>query len=84
MSDVYVKVYRVTEVFEAEVDEGALEEADSPGRPALREALRMVHAGELEGGPPDAEFVALAWDETAQVTAAALVHRRIVDGREET
>jgi len=77
---VYVKIYRVSEVFEIEVDEAELgeeEEADLPGRPALREALRRVTQGVLEGGPPDAEFVALAWGETAQVQAAALVHRWI-------
>jgi hypothetical protein len=72
---VYVKVYRVSEVFEVEVDEDTLEKEDFEGRPALREAMRMVHAGELDGGPPDVEFVALAWDETAQVQAAALVRR---------
>jgi hypothetical protein len=71
---VFVKVYRVSEVFETEVDEAELgEEEDLPGRPALREALRRVRDGALEGGPPDAEFVALAWGETAQVTAAALL-----------
>lgn len=75
---VYVKVYRVSEVFETEVDEAELdegEEADLPGRPALREALRRVRDGTLEGGPPDAVFVALAWDDTAQVAAAALIRR---------
>lgn len=75
---VYVKVYRVKEVFETEVDESLLDEgpeANLPGRPALREALRRVRDGALEAGPPDAEFVALAWDETAQVQAAALVRR---------
>jgi len=80
----YVKIYRVSEAFEVEVDEDALGPpgpGDEPGRPALREALRMVRAGELEGGPPDAEFVALAWDETAQVSAAALMGLEEVRGR---
>ena len=75
---IFVKVYRVSEVFETEVDEEALEEseeAELPGRPALREALRRVTQGTLEGEPPDAAFVALAWDETAQVQAAALIRR---------
>ena len=79
MSDpIFVKVYRVSEVFETEVDEETLDESEEaalPGRPALREALRRVTQGLLDGEPPDAEFVALAWDETAQVQAAALVRR---------
>lgn len=70
----YVKVYKVIEVYETEVDEEDLGDDEYVlGRPALREALRRVKAGEIEAGPVDCEFVALAWDEVAKVSAAALV-----------
>lgn len=71
----YVKVYRTAEVFELELGEGdlltaAAEVEDLPPegeetgpRAILREALRLVRAGEVPGFPPDAEFVAMSWDE---------------------